>query len=124
MKKIISTVVGFLLLVSFSAKAQEELSIEKQLVGIVGAISGTVKTETRELKAGDKILRVNGKDASNKTTEELSSILKGTPNTQVNITIERGELGVMDFSFNRKNETKATMSGEALMITTVLAKVV
>ncbi len=54
------------------------------------------------LKAGDKILRVNGKDASNKTTEELSSILKGTPNTQVNITIERGELGVMDFSFNRK----------------------
>ena len=55
MKKFISTVVGFLLLVSFSAKAQEELSIEKQLVGIVGAISGTVKTETRELKAGDKI---------------------------------------------------------------------
>ena len=55
MKKLISTVVGFLLLVSFSAKAQEELSIEKQLVGIVGAISGTVKTETRELKAGDKI---------------------------------------------------------------------
>ena len=31
MKKIISTVVGFLAL-SFSAKAQEELSIEKQLV--------------------------------------------------------------------------------------------
>ena len=54
------------------------------------------------LKAGDKILRVNGKDASNKTTEELSTILKGTPNTQVNITIERGELGVMNFSFNRK----------------------
>ena len=33
----------------------QELSIEKQLVGIVGAISGTVKTETRTLKAGDKI---------------------------------------------------------------------
>ena len=33
----------------------EELSIEKQLVGIVGAINGTVKTETRTLKAGDKI---------------------------------------------------------------------
>merc|ERR1711991_1283787 len=30
-------------------------TIEKQLVGIVGAISGTVKTETRELKTGDKI---------------------------------------------------------------------
>ena len=35
--------------------AEEKLTIEKQLVGIVGAISGTVKTETRELKAGDKI---------------------------------------------------------------------
>jgi len=35
--------------------AAEELAIEKQLVGIVGAISGTVKTETRELKPGDKI---------------------------------------------------------------------
>ena len=33
----------------------EELKIEKQLVGIVGAVSGTVKTETRTLKAGDKI---------------------------------------------------------------------
>ena len=35
--------------------AEEKLTIEKQLVGIVGAISGTVKTETRQLKAGDKI---------------------------------------------------------------------
>ena len=55
MKKIASIVASFFLLISVSAKAQEELSIEKQLVGIVGAISGTVKTETRELKAGDKI---------------------------------------------------------------------
>ena len=35
--------------------ASETLSIEKQLVGIVGAASGVVKTETRELKPGDKI---------------------------------------------------------------------
>ena len=38
--------------ISFSA---EEIDIEKQLVGIIGAISGTVKTETKELKVGDKI---------------------------------------------------------------------
>ena len=55
MKKLVSIVASLFLLISVSAKAQEELSIEKQLVGIVGAISGTVKTETRELKAGDKI---------------------------------------------------------------------
>ena len=42
-------------MVSTSVFAEEKLTIEKQLVGIVGAISGTVKTETRELKAGDKI---------------------------------------------------------------------
>ena len=38
--------------ISFSA---EKIDIEKQLVGIIGAISGTVKTETKELKVGDKI---------------------------------------------------------------------
>ena len=32
-----------------------KLDIEKQLVGIVGAISGTIKTDIRELKIGDKI---------------------------------------------------------------------
>ena len=37
------------------AQAEEKLTIEKQLVGIVGAISGTVKTETRTLNPGDKI---------------------------------------------------------------------
>ncbi len=55
MKKIICAFFGLFLITSTSANAAEKLSIEKQLVGIVGAISGTVKTETRELKAGDKI---------------------------------------------------------------------
>ena len=53
MKKIISLIASFVLFVNI-AQAQE-LSIDKQLVGIVGAISGTVKTENRTLKAGDKI---------------------------------------------------------------------
>ena len=50
-----SVLFGLILLISTSVFAEEKLTIEKQLVGIVGAISGTVKTETRELKAGDKI---------------------------------------------------------------------
>ena len=53
MKKIILLIASFVLFANI-AQAQE-LSIDKQLVGIVGAISGTVKTETRTLKAGDKI---------------------------------------------------------------------
>ena len=55
MKKIITIILALLFFGSLSVKANEELTIEKQLVGIVGAISGTVKTETRELKTGDKI---------------------------------------------------------------------
>ena len=48
MKKLVSIVASYLL-ISVSAKAQEELSIEKQLVGIVGAISGTVKLKLESL---------------------------------------------------------------------------
>ena len=55
MKKLLSVLTGLIFMISTSVFAEEKLSIEKQLVGIVGAISGTVKTETRELKAGDKI---------------------------------------------------------------------
>ena len=54
MKKIIAIFLSFLFFVNVSS-ANETLTIEKQLVGIVGAISGTVKTENRELKTGDKI---------------------------------------------------------------------
>ena len=54
MKKILSLVAGFMLMVS-SLQAAEKISVEKQLIGILGAISGTVKTQTRELKTGDKI---------------------------------------------------------------------
>ena len=53
MKKILSVLAGLILFANTTFA--EELSIEKQLVGIVGAINGTVKTETRTLKAGDKI---------------------------------------------------------------------
>ena len=55
MKKLIAITLSILFFLSSNSFAEEKLTIEKQLVGIVGAISGTVKTETRELKAGDKI---------------------------------------------------------------------
>jgi carboxyl-terminal processing protease len=40
------------------------------------------------LKAGDKILEVNGKSAKGKTTAEVSAILKGQPGTTVKILIQ------------------------------------
>ena len=54
MRKILSLIAGLFLVINI-AHAEEKLDVEKQLVGIVGAISGKVKTENRELKAGDKI---------------------------------------------------------------------
>jgi carboxyl-terminal processing protease len=41
------------------------------------------------LMAGDKILEINGVNAKGKTTEEVSKVLKGQPNTSVTILIER-----------------------------------
>lgn len=41
------------------------------------------------LRAGDKILEINGKSAKGKTTEDVSKILKGQPNTNVTLLLER-----------------------------------
>ena len=60
--------------------------------------------EKAGMMAGDKILVVNGKSAKGKTTEDLSSILKGAPNTQVQILIERDEKEIL-FKFNREKVT-------------------
>ena len=54
MKKILSTIIALFFVFNIT-QAEEKIDIEKQLVGIVGAISGTAKAGTRELKAGDKI---------------------------------------------------------------------
>ena len=54
MKKILSTIIALFFVFNIT-QAEEKIDIEKQLVGIVGAVSGTAKTNTRELKAGDKI---------------------------------------------------------------------
>ena len=55
MKKLFLLISSICILFFNVVNASETLSIEKQLVGIVGATSGVVKTESRELKPGDKI---------------------------------------------------------------------
>ncbi|MBC8266818.1 MAG: S41 family peptidase [Flavobacteriales bacterium] len=44
------------------------------------------------LMAGDKILEINGVSSKGKTTEEVSKILKGQPNTSVTLLMERKNL--------------------------------
>jgi len=41
------------------------------------------------LKAGDKIVAIDGKDTKGKTTDEVSAFLKGYPGTEVELTISR-----------------------------------
>jgi carboxyl-terminal processing protease len=55
------------------------------------------------LIAGDKILEINGISAKEKTTEEVSKVLKGQPNTSVTILIERPYLETpFEVSFDRE----------------------
>ena len=58
-------------------------------------------SEKAGLIEGDKILEVNGKNAKDKTTQELISILKGTTNSEINILIERNGNN-LTFRFNRE----------------------
>ena len=54
MKKILSPIILLFFVFNIS-QADAKIDISKQLVGIVGAVSGTAKAGTRELKAGDKV---------------------------------------------------------------------
>lgn len=59
--------------------------------------------QTAGLRAGDKILKVDGKSAEGRTTQEISTLLKGEPNTDLIVTVERfGEDKKLDFTVTRK----------------------
>ena len=58
------------------------------------------------LMAGDKILEINGVSAKGKTTEEVSKVLKGQPNTSVNLLMERKNKDKpFEVSFDREKVT-------------------
>lgn len=42
------------------------------------------------LKAGDRILRIDGKSIDGKTQSEISEVLKGSPGTKVDVAVDRG----------------------------------
>ncbi|MFT4902690.1 MAG: carboxyl-terminal processing protease, partial [Thalassomonas sp.] len=66
------------------------------------------------LMAGDKILEINGKTAKGKTTEEVSKVLKGQPNTSVSLLIERPHLEKpFEVSFDREEVSVKSVSYSA-----------
>ena len=55
------------------------------------------------LKAGDKIVKINDKDAAGKSVEDVSSVLKGQPGTSFKLVVEReGEPNRLSFEIVRE----------------------
>ena len=62
------------------------------------------------LIAGDKILEINGVSAQGKTTEEVSKVLKGQPNTSVTLLIQRPYLETpFEVTFDREKVSVASI---------------
>ena len=62
------------------------------------------------LMAGDKILSINGVSAKGKTTEEVSKVLKGQPNTSVTILLSRPYLDTsFQVTFDRERVSVASV---------------
>ena len=58
------------------------------------------------LKAGDRVLSINGEDMIKKPSDEVSKFLKGQPGTTITIVVERnGEDAPMSFDLDRENIT-------------------
>jgi carboxyl-terminal processing protease len=56
-----------------------------------------------DLRAGDKILKINDTDAKGKKTDDISKFLKGQPNSAIRLTIEReGEKKPIEKTINRE----------------------
>ena len=129
MKKILISLIGLIFLFNANSFANETLDVKKQLVGIVGAISGNVKTETRELKTGDKIYLnetiISGEnsgtqilllDQSTFTVGEDSEVVMDTfiydPETsdgKIVASVKQGSLKVISGLISKKNPDNLTV---------------
>ena len=68
------------------------------------------------LMAGDKILEINGLSAKDKTTDEVSKVLKGQPNTSVTLLIERkNRNSSFEVTFDREKVSVASIPYSAYL---------
>ena len=65
-----------------------EIGIKKDLLTIIAPLKGT-PGQKAGLKSGDIIVKINGKDATNMTTEEAVNLIRGPKGTPVTLTILR-----------------------------------
>ena len=81
-------------------------------ITIIAPIEGS-PAEKSGIKAGDKILKVDGKVVSAKDSDKAISMIKGKKGTEVELTIKRGEQ-IFDVKVKRDEIVSKTVEGKVL----------
>lgn len=103
---------------NFYSEAQSE-DYRFQITGSYGGIGASIRqrgdyimidapyegfpAQKADIRAGDKILEVDGKSVKGKTSAELTNLLKGAAGTKVTLVLERNGVGRLEKSFERAN---------------------
>ncbi len=101
---------------NYYSEAQTE-DYRFQVTGEYGGIGATIRqrgeyividdpyegypAQQADLRAGDKILEVDGKSAKGKTSDDMTKLLKGSAGTEISMKIERPGVGEMTMTFKR-----------------------
>lgn len=101
---------------NYYSEAQTE-DYRFQVTGEYGGIGATIRqrgdyividdpyegypAQQADLRAGDKILEVDGKSAKGKTSDDMTKLLKGAAGTEISMKIERPGAGEMVKTFKR-----------------------
>ena len=90
-----------------------ELKKTGQYAEITGFAEENGLAQRTGFKAGDKIIRIDGEDVSNKTLDEIKNSLMGEINTTLKITVQRDN-DYIDIIATRTEVNEATVIGEIL----------
>ncbi len=86
---------------------------EDGLITIVSPIEDTPGYRAK-LKAGDKIIKVDGKEVTAKEMDKAIAMMKGEPGTEVIITIARGETPPFDVKIKREEIRLKTVKSQVM----------
>ena len=81
-------------------------------ITIIAPIDGS-PAQKSGIKAGDKILKVDGKVVSSKNSDEAITLIKGKKGTEVDLTIKRGEQ-ILDIKVKREEIVSKTVEDKLL----------
>jgi carboxyl-terminal processing protease len=103
---------------NFYSESERE-DAQFQLTGSYAGIGATVRqrgdyviidapyegfpAQKADLRAGDRILEVDGKSVKGKTSNEMTGLLKGAAGTKVTLKVERPGVGNLEKTFERAN---------------------